>query len=52
MTYEGKRAEKAKSSIELYVPASVTGTLHAPEIFMVKGVQFSGTCTMAPLEGS
>jgi len=41
---------RAKSSIELYVPAAVTGTLHAPEIFMDKGVQFSGTCTMAPLE--
>lgn len=42
---------RAKTSIELYVPAAVTGTLHAPEIFMDKGVQFSGTCTMAPLEG-
>ena len=41
---------RARSSIELYVPASVTGTLHAPEIFMDKGVQFSGTCTMAPLD--
>lgn len=41
---------RARSSIELYVPASVTGTLHAPEVFMDKGVQFSGTCTMAPLD--
>ena len=40
------RADKA---IELYVPARVSGTLHSPEIFMDKGVQFSGTCTMAPL---
>src|ERR1043165_4436414 len=41
---------RARSSIELYVPAAVTGALHAPEIFMDKGVQFSGTCTMAPLD--
>jgi cytoskeletal protein CcmA (bactofilin family) len=41
---------RAAHSIELYVPARVTGTLHSPEIFMDKGVQFSGTCTMAPLD--
>ncbi|MEZ4223909.1 MAG: polymer-forming cytoskeletal protein [Polyangiaceae bacterium] len=40
---------RASSAIELYVPARVTGDLHAPEIFMDKGVQFSGNCTMAPL---
>ena len=40
---------RAAQSIELYVPARVSGTLHSPEIFMDKGVQFSGTCTMAPL---
>ena len=40
---------RAAQSIELYVPARVTGTLHSPEIFMDKGVQFSGTCTMAPV---
>ena len=40
---------RARSCIELYVPSEVTGSLHAPEIFMDKGVQFSGTCTMAPL---
>ncbi len=36
----------ATDSIELYVPARVNGTLRAPEIFMDKGVQFSGTCTI------
>jgi cytoskeletal protein CcmA (bactofilin family) len=41
---------RAKHSIELYVPARVSGTLHSPEVFMDKGVQFSGTCTMAPLD--
>jgi len=40
---------RAAQSIELYVPAKVSGHLHSPEIFMDKGVQFSGTCTMAPL---
>jgi cytoskeletal protein CcmA (bactofilin family) len=40
---------RAWQSIELYVPAKVSGTLHSPEIYMDKGVQFSGTCTMAPL---
>jgi cytoskeletal protein CcmA (bactofilin family) len=32
------------------VPAKVSGTLQAPEVFMDKGVQFSGSCTMAPVE--
>ena len=40
---------RASQSIELYVPARVNGNLHAPEIYMDKGAQFSGTCTMAPL---
>jgi cytoskeletal protein CcmA (bactofilin family) len=43
---------RAAQSIELYVPARVNGTLHSPEIFMDKGVQFSGTCTIAALEES
>ena len=38
----------AQESIELYVPARVSGTLRAPEIFMDKGVQFSGSCTIEP----
>ena len=36
----------ARESIELYVPAQVTGQLRAPEVFMDKGVQFSGECTI------
>lgn len=40
---------RAAQAIELYVPARVTGRLHSPEIYMDKGVQFSGECTMAPL---
>ncbi len=41
---------RARNCIELYVPAQVSGSLQAPEIFMDKGVQFSGSCTIAPLE--
>ncbi len=41
---------RATHSIELYVPAQVSGDLHAPEIFLDKGVQFTGRCTMSALE--
>jgi cytoskeletal protein CcmA (bactofilin family) len=41
---------RAVEAIELYVPARVTGSIQAPEVFMDKGVQFSGNCTIAPLE--
>ena len=34
----------ASQSIELHVPAKVTGNLQAPEIFMDKGVEFKGAC--------
>src|SRR5262245_22101848 len=40
---------RAKDGIELYPPAKVVGALHAPAIFIDRGVQFEGTCTMAPL---
>lgn len=42
-----KGTVQARASIELYVPARVTGQLRAPEIFMDKGVQFSGECVIA-----
>lgn len=38
---------RATTSIELYVPAQVTGNLQAPQIFMDKGVQFSGNLSMS-----
>lgn len=41
---------RASHSIELYVPARASGTLHAPEVHIEKGVQFSGTCTIGPLD--
>lgn len=43
---------RARDSIELYPPAKVIGALHAPAIFIDRGVQFEGTCTMAPLPPS
>jgi cytoskeletal protein CcmA (bactofilin family) len=42
---------RAAHAIELYVPARAVGTLHAPEVHIEKGVQFSGTCTIGPLDG-
>ena len=44
-----KGAIRAADSVELYVPAQVTGDIHSPQVFMDKGVQFSGQCVMAPL---
>ncbi len=41
---------RARTSIELHVPASVKASLHAPSVFIDKGVRFEGTCTMAALE--
>jgi cytoskeletal protein CcmA (bactofilin family) len=43
---------RARDAIELYPPARVTGSLHAPAIFIDRGVQFEGSCTMAPLPPS
>ncbi|HEY5960039.1 MAG TPA: polymer-forming cytoskeletal protein [Polyangiaceae bacterium] len=42
---------RATQSIELHIPSRVTGSLQAPEIFMDKGVQFSGSCTISPQVG-
>jgi len=41
---------RARKSIELFVPARVWGNLHAPAIMLEKGVQFEGSCRMAPVE--
>lgn len=41
---------RARDAIELYPPARVTGALHAPAIFIDRGVVFDGTCKMAPLD--
>jgi cytoskeletal protein CcmA (bactofilin family) len=41
---------RATRAIELHVPAEVSGTIRAPEVFMDKGVQFTGSCTMGPVD--
>lgn len=41
---------RARDAIELYAPAKVTGALHAPAIFIDRGVVFDGSCKMAPLD--
>ncbi len=41
---------RAREAIELYAPSKVTGSLHAPAIFIDRGVQFDGSCKMAPLD--
>jgi cytoskeletal protein CcmA (bactofilin family) len=41
---------RARDAIELHAPSRVTGSLHAPAIFIDRGVMFEGSCKMAPLE--
>jgi cytoskeletal protein CcmA (bactofilin family) len=41
---------RARTSIELYVPARIVGNLWSPSIFIDKGVKVEGSCTMAPVE--
>lgn len=41
---------RAREGIELHAPATVRGDLHAPNVFIDRGVQFEGGCKMAPLE--
>lgn len=38
----------AHTSVELRVPAVVSGRVHSPQIYMDPGIQFSGTCDMKP----
>lgn len=42
---------RAFQTIELHAPAVVRGDLHAPNVFIDRGVQFEGNCKMAALEG-
>jgi cytoskeletal protein CcmA (bactofilin family) len=43
---------RARSGIELYVPARIVGNLWSPSIFIDRGVKVEGSCTMAPLESN
>jgi cytoskeletal protein CcmA (bactofilin family) len=40
---------RARTAIELYVPARIVGNLWSPSIFIDRGVKVEGSCTMAPL---
>jgi cytoskeletal protein CcmA (bactofilin family) len=41
---------RARTAIELYVPARIIGNLRSPSIFIDKGVKIEGSCTMAPVD--
>jgi cytoskeletal protein CcmA (bactofilin family) len=41
---------RARTAIELYVPARIVGNLRSPSIFIDKGVKVEGSCTMAPVD--
>jgi cytoskeletal protein CcmA (bactofilin family) len=41
---------RARTAIELYVPARIVGNLRSPSIFIDKGVKIEGSCTMAPVD--
>ncbi len=41
---------RAKKSLELHAPAKMIGSLHSPSLFIDRGVEFDGTCKMAPVE--
>lgn len=38
----------AHASVELRVPAIVSGRVHSPQVYMDPGIQFSGICDMQP----
>ena len=44
------RRWSSKSSLVVDAILRTKEALQAPEVFMDKGVQFSGSCTMAPLD--
>jgi len=41
---------RARTAIELYVPARIVGNMRSPSIFIDKGVKIEGSCTMAPVD--
>ena len=42
---------RARTSIELYSPGKMVGNLHAPSLFIDRGVEFQGSCRMDPIDG-
>jgi cytoskeletal protein CcmA (bactofilin family) len=42
---------RARTAIELYAPGKMIGNLHAPSLFIDRGVEFQGSCRMDPIDG-
>src|ERR1700682_1640819 len=42
---------RAKTAIEIHAPGKMLGNLHAPSLFIDRGVEFHGSCRMDPLDG-
>lgn len=41
---------RAAVAIEIHAPGKVVGNLHSPSVFINQGVEFQGSCRMAPVE--
>jgi cytoskeletal protein CcmA (bactofilin family) len=42
---------RASAAIELHAPGKMVGNLHAPSLFIDRGVEFQGSCRMDPFDG-
>jgi cytoskeletal protein CcmA (bactofilin family) len=42
---------RATTAIELHAPGRMIGNLHAPSLFIDRGVEFQGSCRMDPIDG-
>ncbi len=41
---------RSRSSIEIFAPGKLFGNIHSPSVYIERGVEFQGACTMAPIE--
>jgi cytoskeletal protein CcmA (bactofilin family) len=41
---------RAATAIELHAPGKMIGNLHAPSLFIDRGVEFQGSCRMDPID--
>jgi cytoskeletal protein CcmA (bactofilin family) len=42
---------RAKNAIEVHSPGKIVGNLHAPSLFIDRGVEFQGSCRMDAVDG-
>jgi cytoskeletal protein CcmA (bactofilin family) len=42
---------RAKNAIEVHSPGKIVGNLHAPSLFIDRGVEFQGSCRMDAIDG-